>query len=465
MLLPSVAAADGIDPFDADGDIPQTPASSMLGGGACAFGAPGQPLSLTEAVERALCGHPKTMAAWAGIKEQAAAVGVAKGAYLPTFSGSVQEMRDGSKTKVVGHPELETSVVSTAYSAGISLSWVLYDFGGREAALDNATELLAAAQASHQAALQLVFATVAKDYYAAQARQSLLTAALETERMAKHGFDIATRLVHTGVSPVSDALQAETVLVQAQVDRARAEGDARSAVGLLAADMMLRPDTPVTLPDADTGLKPDAAFENAVSALIDDAVRRHPSVRAAEAQLRAAEAGIRRTEAEGLPTVSLVGRSSRDNQPVSEGLGLRSYAATKTDKYVGLQVTVPLFEGFQREYKVRQAKAQTEAQQASLDDTRRQVGLDVWTAYQAVQTATQNLVRSAKLLDIAQQSCTVSQRQYTIGTGSMIELLNTQSALAAAKRQKVQSLADWRTSRLDLASKLGRLAMDGIEGE
>lgn len=151
--------------------------------------------------------------------------------------------------------------------------------------------------------------------------------------------------------------------------------------------------------------------------------------------------------------------------PVSESLGLPTYRATATDNYIGVQVTVPLFEGFSRDYKVRQAKAQTEAQQFTVEETRRQVGLDVWTSYQTLQTATQNLANSAQLLEIAQQSYTVAQHRYATGVGAMIELLNAQSALASARRQRIQSLTDWRSSRLQLAAKLGNLGMNHIEEE
>ncbi len=471
LLLPfATASADplddrGVDVFGVEDDVPKTAASPILGADICVFGPLSRPLTLTDAVEHALCLHPKTRQAWAEIKVRAEALGVTYAAYLPTLSATAQDVRDATKTSVGGHPTLDSQHIATTYTAGLSLSWVLYDFGGRSAALDNAAELLAAAEANHEATLQLVFAAVAKDYYAAQAAQGALAAAEETERTAKDSFEVASRRVDKDVSPVSDALQAQTAYFQARLNQAKAAGDWRNAMGALAADMVLRPDEAMTLPDVDDGLKPDETFRQSVAALIDEAVRRHPSVRAAEAQLKAAEATVRQTEAEGLPSLSLVGKSSRNNQPVSESLGLPTYRAMATDNYIGLQVTVPLFEGFARNYKVRQAKAQTEEQQFTVEETRRQVGLDVWTSYQTLRTSTENLLNSAKLLEIAQQSYTVAQHRYATGVGAMIELLNAQSALAGARRQRIQSLTDWRTSRLQLAAKLGQLDMDRVEGE
>ena len=104
-------------------------------------------------------------------------------------------------------------------------------------------------------------------------------------------------------------------------------------------------------------------------------------------------------------------------------------------------------------------------QRDALDEARRQVGLDVWTSYHALQAATQNLANSARLLDIAQRSYTAAQRRYAAGVGSVLELLNTQASLASARQQRVQALTDWRASRLQLASKVGNLEMWRIAAE
>ncbi|WP_211628036.1 TolC family protein, partial [Paraburkholderia nemoris] len=134
-------------------------------------------------------------------------------------------------------------------------------------------------------------------------------------------------------------------------------------------------------------------------------------------------------------------------------------ATTSLKNSVGVQLTIPIFEGFGRTYQIRQAEAQTELQRDTLDEVQQQVGLDVWTSYQALQTSTHNLDNSATLLDVAHRSYMAAQRRYQVGVGNILELLNAQSSLAGAKRQRIQALTDWRSARLQLASKLGKLGM------
>ncbi|VWC56967.1 Fis family transcriptional regulator [Burkholderia lata] len=453
------------DPLMTDGVVPASPAVDMLGAGegVCTFGALASPLRLQEAVERALCNHPKTRQAWANVKIQAAAVGVGRAAFLPTLNGNWQGTQDVAHNHVTGYPQYDSNYQTRLQNASVSLSWVLYDFGGRSASLRNATELLAAAQANQLATLQTVFAAVAKDFYAAQASQGSLSAAREVERTAQASAEVATARVERGVAAISDQLQAQTAYAEAVLNRTKAESDWASAVGTLASDMDLTPATAITLPDVGDGVKPDHEFGDSVAALIDEAQRHYPAVAAAEAQVAAARAKAAQTRAEGLPRLNLVAQYNLNNQPTSLQLGFPVFPATHREWYLGFQVTIPIFEGFARTYQVRQADAQTELQVDLLAEARQRVGLDVWNSYQALRSATANLGNSASLLTLAQRSYEAAQRRYQIGVGSILELLNAQSALANARKQRIQSLTDWRAARLQLASKLGKLGMWHVE--
>lgn len=243
------------------------------------------------------------------------------------------------------------------------------------------------------------------------------------------------------------------------MSRTKAESEWASALGTLASDMNLAPGTPIVLPDVGDGVKPDHEFGDSVAALIEDAQQHYPGVAAAVAQVEAARAKAAQTRAEGLPRLNLVAQYNFNNQPTSLQLGFPVFPATHGEWYLGFQVTIPIFEGFARTYQVRQADAQTELQIDLLAEARQQVGLDVWNAYQLLQGATKNLDNSANLLTLAQQAYIAAQRRYQIGVGSILELLNAQSALANAKKQRIQALTDWRSARLQLASKLGKPGM------
>jgi outer membrane protein len=91
-----------------------------------------------------------------------------------------------------------------------------------------------------------------------------------------------------------------------------------------------------------------------------------------------------------------------------------------------VQVKIPLFDGFSRNYKARGAHAQVEVQKDILDEARQQVGLDVWKGYQALRTNIQNVGNTATLEQIAQRSFDVAKHRYAAGVGNILELLNAQ---------------------------------------
>jgi len=61
------------------------------------------------------------------------------------------------------------------------------------------------------------------------------------------------------------------------------------------------------------------------------------------------------------------------------------------------------------------------------------------------------------LLDSAQQSARVALGRYKAGVGSILDVLNAQSALASARQQRIQSTFNWNISRASLAQAMGSL--------
>lgn len=463
LMVLEVGAAHAVDPFHTQRAVPVSPAGALLATlSPCTFGAPANPFSLQEAIERALCTNPETRNAWAVIEQRAAAVGASKAAYLPTLSATGHWVHESTLTDVRDHPTLSSNYSTVVHSGNLSLGWVLYDFGERKAALANAKALLGAAQANDNAVLQKVFVDTAKAYYDAQsAREQLRTdAAIVAD--ARSSLMAARARVAGGAAPNTEVYQAQTAYEQAQITQTHDRGQAMATQGTLADAVALAPDTPLTLDMSVEPVHPQASFMGTVSTLMAQAERTHPAIQAAEKELEAAEAGVVQAKAKGRPTIKLVSEYSRNNEPVQLGLGFPHYPATGHNGYVGIEVSIPIFSGFATTYQVRQAEAQVDQQSSDLDKAKRRVALQVWTSYQTLQTDTQNLTASAQLQALATQAWESAQRRYRSGAGTVLELLETQRALAQARQQRLEASIAWRYDRLALASALGRLDMTDV---
>lgn len=454
------------------GDIPtSTPIRSasdaLLLPGAAADSCKQQPMSspviLFDVIERALCESPKTRSAWGAIKAAAANVSMSKSAYLPTLGASVKDVYQHHVTQVSDEPQLQSDFTRAVNEETLSLGWVLYDFGARSASVRNSRELLLAAQANQNSTLQALFASTAKDYFAAQGANANVSSKRRIEVAARESLDAATARVNKGAAPITDQLQANTTFAQAVYERAKAEGDSRAAVGALAVDMSLSPEEALSLPELNSGVSPDTTFVRAVHDLLEDAGRTHPRILAAAAQVQAALANVHFVRAQALPAVHLVGGIDRSNQPVSASLGQPELPARTRDNYIGIKIEIPLFDGFHRAAEIRQAEAQADVQEQGLRDAQQQVAISVWSSVQTLETSTENLRNTDVVLQSAKQAFDAAQHRYMSGVGNILELLGAQSTLATSEQQSIQAQLDWRTARLQLAASLGSLGMWAIE--
>jgi outer membrane protein len=126
---------------------------------------------------------------------------------------------------------------------------------------------------------------------------------------------------------------------------------------------------------------------------------------------------------------------------------------------VGVGFTMPLFEGFNRDYKIRQAKAEADAQEQAVRDAVQQVATGVWSGVQTLETDTENLKNTQVVVESARAAFDASQQRYQSGVGSIIELLSSQTTLATAEEQKIEAQLAWRGARLQFAASLGNLGM------
>jgi len=472
------------DPFGTEAALPLKPALRLGGaiGDPCADAMPGGALNLLEVVNLALCNNPQTREVWASANVQAAQVGVSKASYFPGASLSASGNR--------------TSPGTGQRSYGLTLSYLLYDFGTRAAGLESARQLLAAASATQDSTVQAVLLLAVESFYQMQAAQAALDAAGEAEHAAKESFAAAEARYTIGSATPADKLQAQTAYSQATLNRITADGNMKNVQGALANMLGLDANRKVTLAAANgiasvkdsaftnphpnpldgttshsTRLQETAAkslviplageganvlspngeslkiFEQNIAALIEEARLRRPDLQAAAAQVKAAQAGVDAARAAGKPSISLTASTNQTN-----AAGITSHGSS-----VGVNLSVPLFSGYAPTYRIRAAEAQVEAQNTQLERLRLQVALDVWTAYQNLITATQSLRTTADLLNSAEQSEHVALGRYKAGVGSILDVLNAQSALASARQQRIQSSFNWNISRATLARAMGSL--------
>lgn len=399
------------------------------------------PLTLADIVDLSLCNNPQTRSLWASSRAQAAQYGASLSSYLPTLSGPAS---------IVNSRDLTTSTSVTTKGASLSISYLLYDFGGRAAGAENAKQLLVAANATRDATLQTVYLNAVQAYYTLLASRASVLGFRAAEEAATRSLNAAEARYKAGTGTPADRLTAQTALSQAVLNRITAEGNAASAQGALANAMGFDAMQSFELAPVED-VSPDVVAERSIGKLIEEARQKRPDLLAADAQIKAAEATLAATKAAGLPTASLTGTVSR-SQSTSAGV-----SSISRGNSIGVTVNVPWFSGYRDTYNNRAVQAQLEGRIADRDKLANQIALDVWKAYQTLRTNSQALQAANDLLASAEQSEKMTSGRYQAGVGNILDVLTAQSALANAQQQQVTALYNFQSSRFALAQAMGEL--------
>jgi outer membrane protein TolC len=339
----------------------------------------------------------------------------------------------------------------TQYGPGISLSYLVLDFGGRSGSIESARDLAIAANLSHNTVIQntiLDVETAIFDYMATRALRDAQMTALKEAETAVASSEEPRRV---GVATIADVLQARTARSAAQLQLETLDGQLMIARGGVAIAMGLPANASIDIPQVPTR-DSVAVITESVDSIIALAVRSRPDLAAAQAEALSASADVRAARSLQLPALTLGGNSAYTrNSPGTSGA---TYNIT-----FGLQL--PIFNGFRNQYALRAAQDLATAADARTQLTRQQVVFSVFSAYYNLQTSGQHVRTAADLLASALQSEEVALARYREGVGTIVDLLIAQTALANARAEDVQARWQYQAALAQLAHNAGVLGVDG----
>jgi outer membrane protein len=406
-----------------------------------------QRLTLAEIVDLGLRSNPTTRLAWANAQTAASVYGSERGAWLPTIDGDVTAQR--LKTAA---SQGRTAVEQSVLTPSVTLNYLLFDFGGRSGRVAGAKHQMLAASFGHNAAIQDVVLQVQVAYFQYLANRGLLEAQRTTLEEAETNLTAAEERRRVGLATIADVLQARTAASQARLDLQTIEGNVQTTRGALAQALGLPANLPYDV-DSSAAAAPVAQLADSVNAVIATALQGRPDLAAVRAEVEAARAGVTEARAAQFPSLEFSATAGRTYATTIPD-GANSYS-------LSLGLTIPLFNGFARQYDVRAAEFEAEAARARAQSLRNDVVFQVFSAYYALQTATRRVATAEDLLASAEQSNQVALGRYKAGVGSVLDLLAAQTALADARAQQVDARLAWSVSLAQLAHDAGVLDPTG----
>ncbi|HDX8356615.1 TPA: TolC family protein [Aeromonas hydrophila] len=415
-----------------------------------------QSYGLPELIDLAQRTNPTTRAAWQRARQAAIAVGMVEATYLPIITASVVA---GAQTLTVPLPEIlgKDNIENTEKGTTqmLSLQWLLFDFGQREALLKESKHVAVAANIQFNGAHQKLIFDVSQTYYAYGAAIQRRDYAGKAYRNAEAILLAVKARAAQGLVTSMETAQAYQAVAQAELRWIQASGEARVAYQNLLAAVGVNAELNVDAQHiARRPLPVTDAFH--LEALIQQALSQRPDVAASYAVLQASKAGIEAAQIGYLPKVYLGGNLSHGsgNFDIS---GLPSIGQQGLGSGVLLGVTVPLYDGGVRDARIRDAFSRAETAADEFQRVQTAAVSEIVAAHNALRTALESYRAATVLIAAASTTYEATLAAYRSGVGTIDTATAADTALLDARQAQGDAHAAALASSVNLAFVLGAL--------
>ncbi len=405
-----------------------------------------KPLTLIQISDLALSCNPTTRTTWAQIKLALANLGINYSSYWPQLNATYgySSFKDNFKKSALTY----NNKTQNTHGPGISLNYLIWDFGVRIEQVKAADFQLQAAKLTQDSTFQQIILQVEQAYYQLIWQKALVLSAQDSVKESNENLKLAKALRNQGMATVGDVYQAESALGQAELALAGAEGALKITQGQLASTIGLPVEVPITLINISEQVKIKPILKT-MGQLLKFAKENRPDLLATNAAVKAAAAELIATSRQDWPTLGL-------NTNIQRTYSKNSQLNGRTNS-LDLTVNIPLFSGFSRQSMILQAQAQKEQLEAQRDVLAGQIDFQVWQSYFALETAAKSINTNQKILKSSVQAAKQTYGQYKAGLGNILDVLTTQATLSNARTQLIESKLNWYTTLAQLSAALGKI--------
>lgn len=299
------------------------------------------------------------------------------------------------------------------------------------------------AEASNTA--QQAAAAAAMTYLRGLRAEAQLAARIADSTLAEDLLRIARDQVTAGVGIALDVTRAQSQLastkaqlIAARNERDRARLDLYRALGLPLGTQIQVADSLASLPT--TGPLPSEQEAT------DRALRTRADVRAADEQINAADRQLSAIQSERLPSLSAFADQGTTGKATQHLLSTYEW---------GLQVSVPVFDGFRREGRLDEQKSALHELDIRKRDLAQQAAIEVRGALLDLASAREQLAASEERLALGEQEVAQARDRFSAGVAGNADVITASIGLNAARTQMVDARAAFQSARVALAHAQG----------
>ena len=305
-------------------------------------------------------------------------------------------------------------------------------------------------------AKQALITRVVQAYFSAWLAEHNARVADSVAKAAERQLEMAKKNFEVGNTTVIDTEEAATVWHNAQASLINAHtawDNAKNALELLVGHPITEPLSGIRAP-----LKLKMPVPGTANSWVDEAKLSNYDVQIAQLNYRFNILDTQRIGQKRLPQVNVVAKQTWGNTDFRRDTDEKSAVTT-----VGLELSVPIFDGGLISGQVREAQAQENISFQTLRATQQSVAQTTRTAYnQAVSgLATLNALESAR--GAAQKSADANMLGYQLGMRINIDVLNAQNTYAQSQYNLAQAQYNTILGNVNLKAAIGQLGDEDVQ--
>ncbi len=418
--------------------------------------APAQGETLKEALIAAYTTNPQLEAARANLRATDEGEVIQRAGGLPSLStsGNFTEFLKSSSSSFIA-PE-------RSLSANVDLSVPIYSGGSVRNGIHAARNRVEAGRADLRGTESAIFAQVVAAYMDVILNEAIVGLSTRNVEVLTVNLEATSDRFEIGELTRTDVAQSESRLALARTDLRSSQANLISArenyialVGMAPGEL----DAPPPLPGLPEG--PDDA--------VDVALEYNPDLLAARERAEASGYDIEVAGAGRLPTLSAFASGGYQDYLGTLGSipGQTAADQTSTTAQAGLRLSLPIFQGGRVAAQQRQAQAQSSAALEQAIATERSVIAQVRAAFSSWRAANAIIASTQSAVDAAELSLEGVRAENSIGNRTILEVLNAEQELLAARVQLVTARRNAYVAGFSLLAAMGRAeARDlGLEGD
>ncbi|HET8926064.1 MAG TPA: TolC family protein [Candidatus Acidoferrum sp.] len=405
--------------------------------------APSQPqgrsLTLAQAEAIALKNNPQITVGKLNALVAHQYVREARSALLPTayLSVTAVDANPGSRIAAGG---LNNSILFPRAAAGAAVGQLITDFG-RSTSLLSSSKYQAKAEDQNSAATTAqITLTVDQEFYNVLETKALLIVAQQTVEARQLLVDKIQALTNAKLKSELDLSFTKVDLARGKLLLLEAQNNYQASLATLSAILGYPDEQNFQLVEEPGAIAPPALDP---LPLIQQALQQRPEVIALQDEVQAAQ--------------KLSGAEHDLWRPTVNALGVVGEAPVRDDHIpnwygaVGVNINIPVFNGFLFNARAKAADLQTEVRRQKLADLRNNIARDVRNSWQDTNRAYERLSVAQQLREQAGLALDLAQARYNLGLGSIVEFSQAELQKTEADIADTDARYQYRLTELVLA--------------